>query len=229
MVIGGAPDLRARDAAGHPPGAHRGAPAPEGDTHYPDFDRPQWRETDREAHDGIRASSGWSGSRPPGHEPIAWRHDVRHSSSPAPFGRVLDRDGHRLPPTTAPSTSRAPPGSPSTSPTTATTASWSPARRGSRRPPATEEDGRLLRAVVEAVGDRAERRRRRRHQRHRALRRAGRAGREARRATALLLVTPYYSKPTAGRRARALRGGRRRHRPAGDALRHPRPHRHRDR
>ena len=27
--------------------------APEGDTHYPDFDRTQWRETAREPHDGF--------------------------------------------------------------------------------------------------------------------------------------------------------------------------------
>ena len=27
--------------------------APEGDTHYPDFDRAAWRETRREAHDGF--------------------------------------------------------------------------------------------------------------------------------------------------------------------------------
>ena len=43
------------------------------------------------------------------------------------------------------------------------------------------EDGQILAAVKDAVGDRADGRRRRRHQRHRAQRRARPAGREARR------------------------------------------------
>ena len=41
----------------------------------------------------------------------------------------------------------------------------------------------------------------------------------------LLAVTPYYSKPPAEGLRRALHRDRRRHRPARDALRHPRPHR----
>ena len=49
---------------------------------------------------------------------------------------------------------------------------------------------------MDAVGDRATRRRRRRHQRHRALRRAGPSRPRSSAPTALLLVTPYYNKPS---------------------------------
>ena len=53
MVAGGAQIYAAGDALRHPPGAHRGAPAPSrGDTVYPAWDRAEWRETAREEHDG---------------------------------------------------------------------------------------------------------------------------------------------------------------------------------
>ena len=42
-------------------------------------------------------------------------------------------------------------------------------------------------------------------------------------------MTPYYSKPSQDGMLAALQAGRRRHRPARDALRHPRPHRRQDR
>ena len=91
-----------------------------------------------------------------------------------------------------------------------------------------EEDGRLLAAVLEAVGDRVT-----------VVAGVGtndtahsvQLAEQAEKAGAhgLLVVTPYYNKPTAGGPGRALQHGRRRQRPAGDALRHPRPHRRHDR
>ena len=91
-----------------------------------------------------------------------------------------------------------------------------------------EEKDRLLRAVIEAVGDRA-------HvvagvgtnDTHHTIelaRAAEKAG-----AHGLLVVTPYYNKPPQDGAPRALHRGRRRHRPARDALRHPGPLGRRDR
>ena len=91
-----------------------------------------------------------------------------------------------------------------------------------------DEKYRLLRAVVEAVGDRA-------HvvagvgtndTRHSDRARA--AGREGRRARAAGRHA-VLQQAAAGRAARALHRGRRRDRPARDALRHPRPRRRPDR
>ena len=99
------------------------------------------------------------------------------------------------------------------------------ARRASRRPRRTEEDGALLAAVSRRVGDRAT-----------VVAGVGtndtahsvELAEQAEKigADGLLLVTPYYSKPAqAGvlHHFRAVAAG---DRPAGDALRHPRPHRH---
>ena len=46
----GSAGLRRRDAAATAADPHRGARQPEGDTHYPDFDEADWRETRREQH-----------------------------------------------------------------------------------------------------------------------------------------------------------------------------------
>ena len=87
-----------------------------------------------------------------------------------------------------------------------------------------EEKARLVKAVREAVGDRAT-----------VVAGVGtnitahsvELARQAEKAGAhgLLVVTPYYNKPAAGRPGGALHGDRRRHRPADDRLRHPGPHR----
>ena len=91
-----------------------------------------------------------------------------------------------------------------------------------------EEKSLLVEAVVDAVGDRARvvagvGTNDTRHTLHLAEQAAA-AG-----AHGLLVVTPYYSKPPPAGLLRALPRGRRRHRPAGDALRHPGPHRPADR
>ena len=93
-----------------------------------------------------------------------------------------------------------------------------------------EEKAELVRAVVEAVGDRATvvagaGTYDTAHSIHlaRAAEQAGAHG--------LLVVTPYYSRPPQEGLLAPLHRRRRRHRPAGDALRHPaaqrRPHRDR--
>ena len=89
------------------------------------------------------------------------------------------------------------------------------------------EQAALLRAVREAVGDRAPRDRRGRHQRHRAHPGAGPAGRGRRRRAAGR--DPVLQQADAGGPVPALHRGRRRHRAAGGALRHPAPLRHPDR
>ena len=91
-----------------------------------------------------------------------------------------------------------------------------------------EEKAELVRAVVAAVGERATvvagaGTYDTAHSVHlaRAAEQAGAHG--------LLVVTPYYSRPPQEGLLRALHGGRRRHRPAGDALRHPAAQRRPDR
>ena len=87
------------------------------------------------------------------------------------------------------------------------------------------EDGQILRAVKDAVGDRAT-----------VVAGVGtnatahsvELARQAEKigADGLLLVTPYYNKPGQAGVAAPLPHGRRRHRRPGDALRRPGPHRH---
>ena len=129
---------------------------------------------------------------------------------------------------TAVSTSTAPSGWPPTWSTPAATASSSTARPASRRPPPTTRSSVLVRAVVDAVGDRA-------HvvagagtndtahsvELAREAEKAG-ADRPARRDAVL-------QQAAAGRPDPPLHRARRRDRPAGDALRHPGPHGRRDR
>ena len=100
-------------------------------------------------------------------------------------------------------------------------------RRVRRRPPTTEQD-QLLRAVLEVAGDRGRVVAGVGTQRHRATvhrREAGRGDRRARAAGRDPVLQPAHP----GRARRALHRRRGRHRPAGDALRHPGPHRHADR
>ena len=86
----------------------------------------------------------------------------------------------------------------------------------------------LLTAVVEAVGRPSPRRRRGRHQRHAPHPRARPRGREPRRARAARRDA-VLQQAAAGRPRSHTSGRRRRHRPAGHALRHPGPHRRPDR
>ncbi len=90
------------------------------------------------------------------------------------------------------------------------------------------EDGEILRAVQDAVGDRATVIAGRRHQRHRPLGRAGPPGREDRRRRRAARQ-PLLQQARPGRPAPPLQLRRRGHRPAGDALRRPGPHRDDDR
>ena len=151
-------------------------------------------------------------------------------TSRRPVRAGADRDGHAVPRRRLASTSTARARRRRrTSSTTATTASWSPARRASRRPPPSRRTAQILRAVIDAVGDRVDGRRRRRHQRHRALRRARRAGREARRrrrAAGDAVLQQAHARPACSAHFEAVADASR---PAGDALRHPGPHRHHDR
>ena len=99
---------------------------------------------------------------------------------------------------------------------TATTASSSPARPGSRPTTSVAEDGDILRAVKDAVGDRASVVAGVGTNATAHSRRAGRSRPRSSAPTALLLVTPYYNKPGQAGVARTTSAGRRRgHRRAG--------------
>ena len=91
-----------------------------------------------------------------------------------------------------------------------------------------DEKERLVRAVVEAVGDRARVVAGAGSNNTHHTRRAGPRGREGRRPRAAA-GDALLQQAAAGGPRPSLRGRRRRHRAAGDALRHPRPHRHADR
>ena len=113
----------------------------------------------------------------------------------APVRPGADRDGHAVHRRRERRPRRRRAGWPTTSSTTATTASWSAARPARRPTTSVAEDGEILRAVIDAVGDRCTvvAGVGTNHTAHSVelARQAEKAG-----ADGVLLVSPYYNKPT---------------------------------
>ena len=153
---------------------------------------------------------------------------ARRACARARLRAGADRDGHPVPRRRVARPRRAPSAWPPTWSTAGTTAWWSAGPPGSRRRPRDAEKERLLRGRRRGGGRPGQGGGRGRHQRHpphvelsRAAEKAGAHGAAARHAV--------LQQAAAGGAGRALPDRGRRHRPAGDALRHPRPHRHADR
>ena len=139
-----------------------------------------------------------------------------------------DRDGHAVHRRREPSTSTGPRGSPTHLVDHGNDGLVVSGTTGESPTTTVAEDGEILRAVVEAVGDRCTvvagvGTNNTAHSVELAQQ-AQKVGRRRRAAGHAVLQQAHP-----GGLARALRGGRRRQRPAGHALRHPRPHRRHDR